>query len=73
MPAAAGLRPLRAVFLLVLLAMAGLLTGCEITDPDWQARQNDPNAALSSIPPPSQQWAPPFEHETRQERDFGFP
>jgi hypothetical protein len=37
--------------------LAASLTGCEITDPDWQAReQHDPAALQSTTPPPPRQW-----------------
>ena len=58
---------------LILLVILMTITGCEIADPDWQARQD----GLARSPAPPQQWDPGFGHESRQmqewERTYGNP
>ena len=52
--------------ILLVALMATMLTGCQITDPDWQARQD----GLATSPNPPQQWDPGFGHESRQMKEY---
>ena len=58
--------PARMKVLLLLAIVAPVFTGCEVIDPDWQARQD----GLARSPEPPQQWDPGFGHEDRQTREY---
>jgi hypothetical protein len=57
----------------LLLVMAVLLTGCEVTDPNWQAREQG-NPAAASIHPPPRQWDfMGVGLENRRMQDYNWP
>ncbi|MGO9586353.1 MAG: hypothetical protein ACLP2Y_09175 [Limisphaerales bacterium] len=41
---------------MLLMALTLMLAGCEVTDPFWQGRENNPQGVPSYAPAPPYQW-----------------